>query len=95
VQTISNWKKKYGRAGLRHEVAMMNSEEELQREKELEARIKELEAALSQLQLDKFMLETTLEVARELYGEDFENRYGSKSLMDLMNKGKKQVAGSR
>ena len=69
---------------------MTKREAELQREKELEARIKELEAALSQLQLDKFMLETTLEVARELYGEDFEKKYGAKSLIDLMNKGEKQ-----
>ena len=88
MQTIDNWIKKYGKAGLRLGVVMMKSEEERQREKELEARIKELEAALSQLQLDKFILETTLEVARELYGEDFEKRYGAKSLIDLMNKGK-------
>ena len=66
---------------------MTKQEEELKREKELEARIRELEAVLSQLQLDKFMLERTLEVARELYGEDFENKYGAKSLIDLMNKG--------
>ena len=63
-------------AGLRYAVAMTKQEEELKREKELEARIRELEAVLSQLQLDKFMLERTLEVARELYGEDFEKSTG-------------------
>jgi len=69
---------------------MKKREEELQREKELEARIKELEATLSQLKLDKLMLETILEVTGELYGEGFEKKYGAKSLIDLMNKGKKR-----
>ena len=68
--TIQRWIKKYGVAGLRHEVVIMQRADEQRREKKLEARVKELEAALAQLTLDKMMLETTLEVASELYGED-------------------------
>lgn len=68
--TVQRWVKKYGVAGLRHEVVVMQRADEQKREKQLEARIKELEAALSQLTLDKLMLETTLEVASERYGED-------------------------
>ena len=88
--TIQRWIKKYGVAGLRHEVVIMQRADEQRREKELEARIKELETALAQLTLDKMMLETTLEVAGELYGEDFKKKYGPKSLNEPINKGKKR-----
>jgi len=88
--TIQHWIKKYGVAGLRHEVVIMQRAEEQRREKELEARVKELEAALAQLTLDKLMLETTLEVASELYGEDIKKKYAPKSLNEPIIKGKKQ-----
>ena len=88
--TIQRWIKKYGVAGLRHEVVIMQRADEQRREKELEARIKKLETALAQLTLDKMMLETTLEVAGELYGEDFKKKYGPKSLNEPINKGKKR-----
>jgi hypothetical protein len=71
----------------------MQRADEQRREKELEARIKELETALAQLTLDKMMLETTLEVAGELYGEDFKKKYGPKSLNEPINKGKKRASG--
>jgi transposase-like protein len=78
--TVQLWIKKYGLAGLRHEVVVMQRAGEQRREKQLEKRIKELEAALSQLTLDKLMLETTLEVASERYGEDIKKKYAPKSL---------------
>jgi transposase-like protein len=78
--TIQRWIKEYGIAGLRHEVVVMQRADEQRREKQLEVRIKELEAALSQLTLDKLMLETTLEVASERYGEDIKKKYAPKSL---------------
>jgi hypothetical protein len=88
VDTITTWVLNFEIAKLQSEDAMMKREEELQREKELEARIKELEATLSQLKLDKLMLETILEVASEMYGEDFQKKYGAMSLKDLIDKGK-------
>lgn len=91
--TIQQWIKKYGIAGLRHEVVIMQRADEKRREKELEARVKELEVALAQLTLDKLMLETTLEVAGELYGEDFKKKYAPKSLNESINKGKKRETG--
>jgi transposase-like protein len=77
--TVQRWIKKYGVSGLHHEVIMIQRADEQQREKQLESRIKELEAALAQLTLDKLMLETTLEVASELYGEDIKKKYAPKS----------------
>ena len=91
--TIQQWIKKYGIAGLRHEVVIMQRADEKRREKELEVRVKELEAALAQLTLDKLMLETTLEVAGELYGEDFKKKYAPKSLNESISKGKKGKSG--
>lgn len=84
--TVQRWVKKYGMAGLRHEVVVMQRADEQKREKQLEARIKELEAALSQLTLDKLMLETTLEVASERYGEDVKKKCAPKSLSERNSK---------
>lgn len=86
TMTIQKWVKKYGVAGLRHEVVVMQRAEEQKREKQLEARIKELEAALSQLTLDKLMLETTLEVASERYGEDVKKKCAPRSLSERSSK---------
>ncbi len=55
--------------------------------------VKELEAALAQLTLDKMMLETTIEVASELYGEDIKKKYAPKSLNEPIIKGKKRESG--
>lgn len=79
-RTLHRWIKRYGVEGLRHEVVVMKRADEQKREKEMAARIRELEAALSQLTLDKLMLETTLEVASERYGEDIKKKCAPKSL---------------
>ena len=88
--TIQKWIRRYGVAGLRHEVVVMQRADEQGREKELEARIRELEAALSQLTLDKLMLETTLEVASERYGENIKKKYAPKSLSGPTRKAKQE-----
>lgn len=80
--TIQKWVKRYGNAGLRHEVITIQRAEERQqvkkREQELEARIRELEAAVAQLTLDKLMLETILEVSSERVGEDLKKKHAPK-----------------
>jgi transposase len=90
--TIQRWVKKYGIAGMRHEVIVMKRADEQGREKQLEARVKELESALAQLTLDKMMLETTLEVASELYGEDIKKKNAPKSLSEPKSKAKKPAS---
>ena len=82
TSTVQRWIKNYGVAGLRHEVVVMQRADEQQREKLLEARVKELEVALAQLTLDKMMLETTLEVAGEMYGADIKKKCAPKSLSE-------------
>lgn len=66
--TVAAWIKRYGLSGLRHEVMTIQTPEEQNRIRQLEARVRELEAALAQLALDKLMLESTLAVVESEYG---------------------------
>lgn len=66
--TIERWVKKYGHAGLRHELIVIQRPDERKREKMLEKRLKELESAVAQLTLEKIVLETSLSEAEQLLG---------------------------
>lgn len=92
--TVQRWIRQYGSAGFRHEVIVMQRPEEReqaqQREQELEARIAELEQAVAQLALDKLMLETTLEVASEVVGEDLKKKFAPRSSSASARKKKQQ-----
>jgi transposase len=68
--TVLKWIKRYGLYGLRHEVMTIQTVEEQNRIRLLEARVRELEAAVAQLALDKLMLESTLAVVEAEYGID-------------------------
>jgi transposase len=70
TSTIQGWVKKYGTQGLRHELVRIQSTEEVDRVRELEARVQELERALGQVTLEKLALESALEVLDEEYGVD-------------------------
>ena len=79
-RTLHRWIKQNGIEGIRHEVVVMQRADEQRREKELEARVKELEGAVAQLTLDKLMLESIVEVAKEQYGIDFKKNSGHRRL---------------
>jgi transposase-like protein len=66
--TIERWVKRYGHAGLRHELVVIQRPDERQREKMLERRVKELESAVAQLTLEKIVLEASLLEAEQLLG---------------------------
>ena len=66
--TIERWVKKYGHAGLRHELIVIQRPDERKREKMLEKRVKELESAVAQLTLEKIVLEASLSEAEQLLG---------------------------
>jgi len=65
---VVKWVNKYGREGVRHKLMVVQTPEEQERVKQLEARIAELEKLTAQLSLDKFMLECSLTVAEEELG---------------------------
>jgi transposase-like protein len=68
--TIERWVQEYGRKGLRHQLMVIQNPEEQDEVKVLKEKIARLEKVVAQLALDKFMLETTLEVVEEELGAD-------------------------
>lgn len=67
--TITRWIEKYAPKGLRHEIVTIQTAEEANRVKELEAQVQELEQALGKVSLEKLKLESMLEELEETYGE--------------------------
>ncbi len=61
-RSVYRWVAKYGRAGLRHEVVRIQSAEEANRVKVLEAQVAELQKALGQVTLEKLKLESILDM---------------------------------
>ena len=81
---VVKWVKKFSREGVRHRLMVVQSPEEQERVKDLEARIAELETLTAQLSLDKFMLECSLTVAEEQLG----HKVKKKTLTPLSTKPK-------
>lgn len=67
--TITKWIKKYAKQGFRHELVTIQTAEEANRVKELEAQVQALEQALGKVTLEKLKLESILEELEEAYGE--------------------------
>lgn len=68
--TIERWVKEYGWKGLRHQYMVIQKPEEQDEVKALKEKIARLEKVVAQLTLDKYMLETTLEVVEKELGEN-------------------------
>lgn len=77
--TISGWVTKYGRAGFRHKLLVIQTPEEQNQYKQLKERNERLEKLVAQLLLDKVMLESTLQVAEERLGLDLKKSIGARS----------------
>ena len=67
--TITEWIKKYAKQGFRHELVTIQTAEEANRVKELEAQVQALEQALGKVTLENLKLESILEEIEEVYGE--------------------------
>lgn len=72
--TIQKWVRKYGPAGLRTELVVIQRSEERERERELRERVSQLEQAVAQLTLDKIVLESTLAEAEHLLGTEVKKK---------------------
>lgn len=66
--TLKLWIQKYSKEGMRHELMRIQTPEEQDRLKELEAENVRLKMLVADLQLDKTMLESTLAVIEREYG---------------------------
>lgn len=85
---VVRWVKQYSREGVRHRLMVVQTPEEQERVKELEAQVAELEKLIAQLSLDKFMLESTLAVAEEELGHEVKKKSRTSS-------SRKQKSGSK
>lgn len=68
--TIKGWVKKYGKEGMRRELIVIQTEEDIFQEKELKKRVIELEQALGKMTLEKLRLESVVEILEESYGTE-------------------------
>lgn len=71
---VVRWVKQHSREGVRHKLMVVQTPQERERVKELEAHIAELETLVAQLSLDKFMLENTLAVAEDQLGHEVKKK---------------------
>jgi transposase len=78
-ETIPRWIQKYGTQGLRHNLVRIQTPEEVDRVRELEAQVRELQEALGKVTLEKLALESTLEVLEEEYGVEAKKNAASSS----------------
>lgn len=88
--TVERWIKQYSREGLRYQLMVMQKPEEQDEVKALKEKIARLEKVVAQLALDKFMLETTLEVVEEELGEDAKKGGGPQSSNEPTDEAGKQ-----
>jgi transposase len=89
---VVQWVEKYGREGVRHKLMVVQTPEEQERVKELEARIAELENLTAQLALDKFMLECSLTVAEKELGHKVKKKSPTSSSVKQKSGSKKSKA---
>lgn len=89
---VVKWVNQYGREGVRHKLMVVQTPEEQEHVKALEARIAELEKLVAQLSLDKFMLENSLLVAEEELGYEVKKKPDTESLKKRKSAAKKDQA---
>ena len=70
IKTLQKWINRYSKQGVRYHLMRIQSPEEQNRIKELEALVKQQEHVIAQLVLDKLMLESTLTVLERESGID-------------------------
>jgi transposase-like protein len=80
VGGIYKWLRSFGKDHLIGKVVWVQKRDEIDKIKKLEAEKRQLEAALARANLDKFCLESLIEVAEEKYGIDIKKNSGSKAL---------------
>lgn len=90
---VVKWVEKYGREGVRHKLMVVQTPEEQEQVKELEAHVAELEKLVAQLSLDKFMLESSLAVAEKQLGHTVKKKIAMPSSTKRKSVSKKDKAG--
>ena len=87
-ETIQKWLRIYGKNHLLGKVLRVESPEEKDRIKELEAKVRELESALAHSQVKLFAYESLVDVAEKHYKADFKKNFGVKRSANVLKSGK-------
>ncbi|MEZ4769406.1 MAG: transposase [Caldilineales bacterium] len=77
--TVKRWIERYGRAGYRAELVVIQTVDDQMEVKAMRDRISELEKALAESVLENRMLKSTLEVASQEFGVDLKKNFGQRS----------------
>jgi transposase-like protein len=77
--TVKRWIERYGRAGYRAELVVIQTVDDQLEVKAMRNRISELEKALAESVLENRMLKSALEVARQELGIDLKKNSGPRS----------------
>ena len=87
-ETIQKWLRSYGKNHLLGKVLRVESPDEKDRIKELEAKVRELESALAHSQVKLFAYESLVDVAEKHYKADFKKNFGVKRSANVLKSGK-------
>jgi transposase len=87
TSTIQDWIKRYGRAGTRHKLIVIQSPQEQDQVKQYKVRVAQLEKVVAQLSLDKAILEASLAEVEVRLGEDVKKNGAAKSSGGSMSAG--------
>lgn len=79
-RSLYNWIRQFGKNHLIGKVVLVQKRDEIDKIKKLEEEKRQLEAALAKANLDKFCLESLIEVAEETYGISIKKNSGSRVL---------------
>lgn len=77
--TVYRWLKQYGKHYQGAKIVRIQDPKEVDRTKQLEKEKQELESALAAAHLTILRLESTIEVAGEMYGVDLKKKFASKA----------------
>lgn len=78
-QTVQSWLKRYGKTHLLNKVVRVETREEKDRIKALEAEVRKLKLALADSTLEKRALEILIDVVNEHYDTDVKKNLGPQS----------------
>ena len=77
-KTVQNWIKKYGSAGIRNELVVIQTVDDQLEVKAMKKRMAKLESALAETVLENRMLGTTIDVASQSLGIDIKQNFGKR-----------------
>lgn len=89
-ETITNWIRKFGKEGFRHELVRIQKADEINYVRELEKKVDMMEKVIGRMTLEKIKSDTILELLEETYGEEIKKNIPS-GLLEPSNEPKQKA----